>query len=106
MIKNVTVNTQEINMSYLQECLEKKFSNSIYNMTRNGNVILFSYKRDNDSNWTNFTIEVKQPVFFIYDEDGNLQVYGTPGVLAYDIPADNFESEITDACYELANILE
>lgn len=100
MIKDVTVNTQYINISYLQECLKNKFSHSVYTMTNNGDVILFSYKRSKNSHWTNFTIEVKQPVIFLYEESDIIVAYGTP-----DDQAD-FESDFANNCYEILNELE
>ncbi|QNO01156.1 hypothetical protein [Lactobacillus phage Lbab1] len=99
MIKNVTVNTQEINISYLQDCLEKRFSHSIYTMTRNGNVILLSYKKPSKP-WCQITLEVKQPVIFIYDEDSNLLAYGTPE------DQEDFESNFAKACYKILNELQ
>ena len=100
MIRYHTQHTKKTNISYLQECFEKKFSNSIYKMTRNGNVILFSYKKSNDSHWANFTLVIKQPVIFMYDEDGNLLAYGTPE------GQDDFERTFADICYRLLNELD
>ena len=98
MIKNVTVNTQEINISYLQECLEKKFSHSIYTMTRNGDVIMLSYKKPGNS-WLQVTLVIKQPVIFMYDEEGNVLMYGTTE------DQDNFEGTFAKECYKVVDEL-
>lgn len=96
MIKDVMVNTQYINISYLQECLKNEFSNSIYSMFRDENVIMFSYKKPNNP-WYQHTLEVKQPVILLYDEDNNLLAYGTPE------DQEDFESDFAKACYKILN---
>ena len=84
-----------IDLDKLLGYLKDEFSDSIYTMTTRGNAILLAYKKFSGSNWTSFTIEVKQPVIFLYDEDGNL--------LAYGIPEDqgDFESNFAKTCYNI-----
>jgi hypothetical protein len=84
-----------IDLDKLLGYLKDEFSDPIYTMTTRGNSILLAHKKFSGSPWTSFTIEVKQPVIFLYDEDGNL--------LAYGIPEDqgDFESNFAKTCYNI-----
>lgn len=94
MIKYPVPVYKTIDLDKLLGYLKNEFNDSIYTMTR-GNAIVFCPKKFSGNNWTSFTIEVKQPVIFLYDEDGNL--------LAYGIPEDqgDFESNFAKTCYNI-----
>jgi hypothetical protein len=100
MIKEINKDTQNIRKPLLMKYLESEFSNTLYNITCNQNVIMFSHKKSIDDYWASLTLVIKQPVIFLYGEFGNLLMCGMPE------DQEDFESNFAKACYKILNELQ
>ena len=100
MIKEISEDSQEINLRHLMEDIKEVFDYTNCELNCNGDIIKLAYTYSDERYWWNtLTLIIRQPVVFLYDDDGNL--------LACGIPTDkNFESDFANTIYEIANNLD